>query len=455
VRNPRTHAFFGLEPSGQPPDLILQDELHLISGPLGTIFGLYETAIDSLCSHRGVPPKIIGSTATIRRAEDQVRGLFNRSVAQFPPPVLDWDDSCFAVKDGKVPGRLYVGVTSAGRSPKFTLQGVCGALLQRASESVLPDAAARDPYWTLVAYFNSMRELGGALVMMLDDVNDSIRLYAASHAGERPRPAIDDPREMTSRVRSEEIPGILAELERRYPSQDISVLLATNMISVGVDIPRLGLMVVNGQPKSMAEYIQATSRVGRNEVPGVIFTVYNAGRPRDRAHYESFGTWHQALYREVEATSVTPFAPRARDKALHAAVVALARHLVPGMLDDPPSLDDSRRASVEALLSDLIRRTQATDPEEVDETRTQIGALLDAWAMRGDIRYFWSDYRPRDSLLVSAEKAAEARAIGGSWTHAAIPTPNSMREVEPSVRYRLAERLAPGAEVTDDSRQNR
>jgi hypothetical protein len=125
------------------------------------------------------------------------------------------------------------------------------------------------------------------------------------------------------------------------------------------------------------------------------------------------------------------------------------------MLDDPPSLDDSRRASVEALLSDLIRRTQATDPEEVDETRTQIGALLDAWAMRGDIRYFWSDYRPRDSLLVSAEKAAEARAIGGSWTHAAIPTPNSMREVEPSVRYRLAERLAPGAEVTDDSRQNR
>jgi hypothetical protein len=450
ARKPDSHALFGLGPGEQPPDLILQDELHLISGPLGTVVGLYEAAIDQLCTRAGVPPKIIGSTATIRRADEQVLGLFNRSVAQFPPPVIDWDDSCFAVRDDSVPGRLYVGVTSAGRSPKFALQAVCGALLQRASETVLPDDAARDPYWTLLAYFNSMRELGGALVMMLDDVNDSIQLYASSHPGERPRPAIDDPKELTSRVKSEDIPNILADLERSYPAQDASVVLATNMISVGVDIPRLGLMVVNGQPKSMAEYIQATSRVGRNKVPGVIFTVYNAGRPRDRAHYESFRTWHQSLYREVEATSVTPFAPRARDKALHAAVVILARHLVSGMLADPPVLDDTRRAELETLTAELVRRVQRVDPEEVDETRAQIASILDAWAGRGpSVSRYWDDHRPGQTLLVSAEKAAEARATTGAWTHAAVPTPNSMREVEPSVKYRLVHALARPREGQD------
>src|SRR5262249_16434567 len=160
--------------------------------------------------------------------------------------------------------------------------------------------------WTLLVYFNSMRELGGAHVMMLDDVNDSIDVYAVSH-GQTVRGRIEEPLELTSRVPSHEIPGILARLEENYPQQDVSVVLATNMIPVGVDIPRLGLMVVNGQPKSMAEYIQATSRVGRGLIPGLIVTVYNAGRARDRAHYESFRTWHQALYREVEAASVTPF----------------------------------------------------------------------------------------------------------------------------------------------------
>src|SRR5262249_53360159 len=167
----------------RPPDLILQDELHLISGPLGTVVGLYEASIDQIGSRGGGPPKVIGSTATSRRAREQVLRLFNREVAQFPPPAIDWNDSCFAVKDDSVPGRIYVGVTSAGRSPKFTLQAVCAALMQRAaaSERVLHSDAERDPYWTLVAYFNSMRELGGALVMMLDDVNDSMIVFARSH----------------------------------------------------------------------------------------------------------------------------------------------------------------------------------------------------------------------------------------------------------------------------------
>jgi len=444
VRKSETSAILG--GAGSSPDLVIQDELHLISGPLGTIMGIYESAIDAICARDGLPPKIIGSTATIRRARDQVLRLFDRSVAQFPPPGIDWRDSCFAVVDPAVPGRLYAGLTTAGRSPKFTLQALCAALLQRASEPVLGDAA-RDPFWTLLVYFNSMRELGGAHVMMLDDVNDSIGIYAGSH-GLAPRSRIEEPLELTSRVPSSEIPGILARLEVRYPDQDVSVVLATNMISVGVDIPRLGLMVINGQPKSMAEYIQATSRVGRRDVPGLIVTVYNAGRARDRAHYELFRTWHQALYREVEAASVTPFAPRARDRALHAALVALARHLIPGMRENPV-LSASRREVLERLVLRLHERVESVEPGETDETVAEIRALLDRWEARGDLRDYWNDHGPGRSLLVSAEVAAARAATEGAWQGAALPTLNSMREVEASVRFRLAERLADAGEAHD------
>jgi hypothetical protein len=426
---------------GEPPDLILQDELHLISGPLGTVVGVYEAAIDRICARLGVPPKVVGSTATIRRAEQQVLRLFNREVFQFPPPVLDWSDSCFAVLDEEVPGRVYVGITTVGRSPKFTLQAVCASLLQRANEPAWTDEE-RDPFWTLLTYFNSMRELGGAHVMMLDDVNDSMRIYARSPAVRRP--AVQELLELTSRVSSEDIPEILERLDRPYPRQDVSVVLATNMISVGVDIPRLGLMVVNGQPKSMAEYIQATSRVGRGSVPGLIVTVYNAGRSRDRAHYESFRTWHQALYRDVEATSVTPFAARARDKALHAAIVALARHLVPGLRNDPPTLTPVLRDQLEEFVRSLEERARAVEPGEADAAAAEAADFLDRWERRGPLRTYWVDRRPRSSLLVSAEYAAARVASTGEWTGPAQPTPNTMREVEPSVRLRLVSGLTGG-----------
>src|SRR6185369_8849737 len=164
----------------RPPDLVIQDELHLISGPLGTIAGLYETAFDWLICREGKRPKVIGSTATIRRAAQQVLALFDRTSCQFPPPGIDHDDSGFAVRedDPDKPGRLYVGVTTAGRSAKFALQAVAGALMQSASEAAFPDPGQRDGYSTLLCYFNSLRELGGAIVQMLDDVPDSMDLYA-------------------------------------------------------------------------------------------------------------------------------------------------------------------------------------------------------------------------------------------------------------------------------------
>lgn len=444
TRNPSTRRLLGGGPI-LPPELIIQDELHLISGPLGSMAGLYEAAIDLICTRDGIPPKIIGSTATIRQADDQVRQLFNRTVTQFPPPVLDARDSCFAVEDLDAPGRLYAGVSTAGRSAKFILQAVCASLMQAVSEPILTDSE-RDPYWTLVTYFNALRELGGALVMLQDDVLDSMANYARLH-GQPVRKLDEEPMELTSRVDQANIPQYLMDLERRFPDQPCATVLATNMISVGVDIPRLGLMVVNGQPKGMSEYIQATSRVGRNRVPGLVLTVYNVARPRDRSHFEAFCTWHQTLYREVEATSVTPFAPRARDRALHAAIVALARHRVSG-LHERPGLSATGRATLEQLIDELIERIQAVDSEEVQGSRLDSASFLDQWQGLGSqLVDYWSDYKPAGSLLVSAEQVATVKASTGRWIFPARATPNSMREVEAGVKFRMTPVLKPREEA--------
>lgn len=434
TRNSDTSGFFGVVGRCEPPDLIIQDELHLISGPLGSMAGLYESAIDLVCSERGHTPKIIGSTATIKRASVQVRQLFDRGVFQFPPSGLDADDSCFAVADRTVPGRLYLGITTAGRSAKFTLQAVCGCLLQAAGNDNVPESL-RDDYWTLVAYFNSLRELGGAHVMMLDDVPKSCANYAARVA--QPPRQIEEPAELTSRLSQAEIPEVLERLGCSFKDGAPDVLLSTNMISVGVDVPRLAMMVVNGQPKSTAEYIQATSRVGRAAVPGVIVTVFNAGKPRDRSRYETFSTWHQCLYRDVEPSSVTPFAPRAVDKAARAVVAAIAKHLVPGM-SDSPVLDPAKREKLASLLDFVFRRVDDLDPEETGHVQNFIETMLDAWERKVTLGCYWSDVHldMRRPLLISAEKHAALKAAGRErrdiW-----PAPNSMRDVEPSTAFQL------------------
>ncbi len=433
VRRTEVNGLFGLG-TGSPPDLILQDELHLISGPLGTLAGLYEVAIDRMISSRGTPPKVIGSTATIHRASEQVKALFNRRTAQFPPPCLDAEDSGFAVVDHGSTGRLFAGVTTAGRSAKFTLQAVSASLLQAASGCTSNDAV-RDPYWTLVAYFNSLRELGGALVLMQDDVNDSVGILSRRRGEPPRRPELIE--ELTSRLTQAEVRDMLDRLAIRVGSGGaLDVVLATNMLSVGVDIPRLGLMLVNGQPKGIAEYIQATSRIGRGGVAGLVVTVLNNAKARDRSHYESFATWHGTLYRDVEPTSVTPFAPRSRDRALHAVLVALVRHLVPGMLERP-GLDGNTIAAARELIADIVERARAVDPDEAAVGR-ELRRFLDDWELRQP-RSYWSR-RVSSSLLQDAERAAAARAMGRLPGHAR-PTLNSMRSVDASSPFTLAERL--------------
>ena len=206
VRRKETARLFGVGTSAQP-QLILQDELHLIAGPLGTLAGLYEAALDLILSANGSRPKIIGSTATIRRADEQVLALFDRRTCQFPPPGLSAEDSGFAIIDQSHAGRCYVGVTTAGRSAKFALQAVMASLLQTAANGL--SVRERDPYWTLVAYFNSLR-LGGALVLAQDDVNDTLQQLARARNEQARRP--EAIQELTSRRTQLEIRDMLNRL---------------------------------------------------------------------------------------------------------------------------------------------------------------------------------------------------------------------------------------------------
>lgn len=359
-----------------PPELIVQDELHLISGPLGTLTGLYETAVDVAAGR----PKVIASTATIRRAREQGRALFDRrDVAQFPPAGIDARDSWFAVEAPArdKASRRYVGLLAPGTSQATLLVRAYASLLHHASR-IEGDAAVRDAYWTLVGYFNSLRLLAAAELQVRDDVQDRLKLLTDRDGAESGVRSTEMLAELTSRVASSRIPAQLKALETRYPDPNaLDVVLATNMISVGVDVDRLGLMAVLGQPQTTAEYIQATSRVGRRH-PGLVAVLYNSARSRDRSHYEGFVPYHSALYRQVESTSVTPFSPRARDRALHAVFVGLARLTIPNARPNAAaSRVESFLGELIGLRTTLVNRARSVAGGVGDEARKQAAATAE------------------------------------------------------------------------------
>lgn len=415
----QAYKLFNLDLDGTPPpDLIVQDELHLISGPLGTLAGLYESAIEIAASSGGHTPKIVASTATIRRADDQSRSLFAREVRQFPPPATDARDSFFAVEAPRTDKgtRAYTGIMSPGTSQTTLLVRTYARLLQ---SGVAVDGAdrARDPYWTLVGYFNSLRVLGGARMQVHNDVED--RLKQIVGPGQTPRD-IDQVIELTSREPSSDIPGHLRQLTVSFPNPDaLDVVLATNMISVGVDIDRLGLMVVMGQPQGTSEYIQATSRVGRR-VPGLVVVLLNAARTRDRSHFEAFAGYHGALYRQVESTSVTPFSPRARDRALHAVVVALARIMVPGLRgNDSAAGIDGYLSELEILRAKLLERVATVAASDAENVAAQIDGIVERWRQRAaavpHLRY-WDEQKPGEALLNDVASPGDEDAFPTLWS---------------------------------------
>ena len=343
------------------PDLIIQDELHLITGPLGSMVGLYETAVDYLVRRSGgagTVPKIICSTATIRGADEQVRRLFNRDPPQkFPPPGIDRDDSFFWWESDK-PGREHVGVSFSHRSSKYSLARVYASLLQKAKAlSAALESNEIDPYWTLVGYFNSIRELGGSIRLVEDDVVSNIQFITTSIHG-RPKSEMRNPgrsgsgmEELTGRVGQGGIRDIREKLEKTKDDLGcINTLLATNMISVGIDIERLGLMVVHGQTKNSSEYVQATGRIGRRpQIPGLVFTLYNPYKPRDLSHYENFTGYHSMLQRDVEPSTLTPFSAGAVERGIHSVLISMIRLTIPRLSGRNRAGEFERRDANEAI----------------------------------------------------------------------------------------------------------
>ena len=465
VDSPAPGAGSDALPGGlRPPELIVQDELHLIAGPLGTMVGLYETMVEALCLDRSeaqvVRPKIIAATATVRRAHKQIQALFARTDTQvFPPPGVDAWETFFARVEHRGPKRMYVGVAAGGRPIKRILINTYLALLAAAEKTYDrsaegPGVPPGDPYMTLAGYFNSLRELGGMRRLVEDEIHGRVREmvlrkpedWVGPHPWFARRTIGLEPVELTSRESTAKIAQHKEHLGRHFNEDGhVDVCLASNMISVGVDIDRLGLMVVAGQPKTTSEYIQASSRVGRQERwPGLVVTVYNLHKPRDRSHYEHFGAYHSSFYRNVESQSLTPFSGPAIERGFAGTVVGMTRLgetalTPPKAVQELPRYRKAAEAVVEAIAERARLHTRDSSGERLaQELRARGKALLDSWETilsqaaegAGERRYSpWDELKEGKALLHTVGDADDVKDQHERKFHA----PTSMRDVEASV----------------------
>lgn len=434
---PEAKQIFGLDKNGhrqfRPPNLIIQDELHLISGPLGSIAGFYESIIEDLCTDKNsehrVKPKIVASTATIRRYSEQVKGLYGRNdVLLFPPHGLDASDSFFgrfAVEKDTgnfAQGRMYVGIHAPGLGSMQTVQVRTSSALLQAAKDI--EESKRDPWFTLLMFFNSLRELGTSVSLFQSDVVDY--LYSLiSRKGKERKDKRNFPHvmELTSRLRKDEIPLALSKLEQSFDSHfPVDVCLASNIIEVGVDISRLSLLVVVGQPKSTSQYIQITGRVGRRweTHPGLVVTLYGSTKSRDRSHFERFQSYHQKLYAEVEPISVTPFSIAVLKRSLPAVLVAHARQISSNNLQPNPTPD-----AVAETAKILLDRVSVVDPKEAETLQRQITRRLKEWEDLGPTGWLFSQKDDDGRLMYRAGQWVPSEVRRVSWSVA-----QSMRDVD-------------------------
>jgi hypothetical protein len=481
----------------RPPDLIIQDELHLISGALGTTVGLFESAVDELCTWitpatTEAGPKIVASTATTKRAAEQVRGVFARDLEIFPPQVIDIVDTFFSrqvpVTEAN-PGRRYLGVCAHGVRLKSAEIRLAEILLIAGQTLFDSYGAPADPYMTLVGYFNATRELAGMRRYLDDDVATRVRRHG-KRKGLSDRligaTALLTIQELTSRISSGDISDVLKRLEigfdpeldttarrrainehfrevlnanrgkvprktdklalrpiaerwdqrRKSDRIPVDTVLATSMLQVGVDISRFGLMVVTGQPKNTAEYIQASSRVGRDvNRPGLVVTLYNWTRPRDLAHYEDFEHYHATFYRQVEALSVTPFTRRSLDRGATAAFVAAVRQVADNHSRNGDAYDvDLDNTLVQRVISRMLVRAEAVAGDRGrGYLAERLKRLKDIWnqAKTGSTRLGYDKGSSAQQCLVGLLR----RPGEGGWTDTTVG--QSMRETENEINLLL------------------
>ena len=444
-----TQNLFGTTRNGydcSPPDLIIQDELHLISGPLGSLVGLYDQLLRTLCSKEH-PVKIAVSTATISNADQQISRLYgNRSHQVVPPPEIQWGDSFFMStnEDPKV-SRKYLGVFNGSLSPVVSSINTASALLQ--SSAFRPDISKADdesidPYKTLVWYFNSIRELAYSISSRWN-IESRVNFLANSvdkYLGKKFRRRFEyaNLQELTSRKTAPEIKNIKENLTTAYKQEyekgdkrSVDVLFATNMISVGVDIPRLGLMMVNGLPKTSSEYIQASSRVGRKH-PGLVITSYNINKSRDRSHYEYFRSMHEGLYRYVEPTSVTPFSAGARKKGLAGVFFAYLMHIHP--TEDPTDFSPDEMNEAKKWIIDIV--TQVHPEENIGVIDSEINQVIKAYKDNQDHITEWGNMVGNDDSTITSLMGTFSDSKKKSKRHV-FDILTSLRNVDRDVSVRI------------------
>ena len=452
---PKAKSLFGGDQENAAPDLIIQDELHLITGPLGSAVGIYEVLIDELCKHNGGRPKIVASTATISHAGQQCNALYGcgeDNVFQFPVQGTSYRDSFFAHEEPDAIGRKYIGLYGSAASTSATASIAAFASLIYAAKAInVNEEKERDPYWTNLAYFGSMRELGQAATWFMTDIKERLetiykwRMEASLDGTKRRYIYGSGQAELTSRMANDEIPKILKKLEEGYSGNTerfgddnsekreypLDVCLATNMVSVGVDVPRLGLMTVTGQPKTMAEYIQATSRVGRdaNHAPGIVYIIYNTAKSRDKSHYEKFQSQHGKLYYSVEPTSITPFSEPMRERALPAIFAAIHRLIYMSAEKREKATYVPSEDECDAIAEIIAERAKGIDPDETEAIKRQLKQC----------RREWDDWRPEvysyEPVGSRCDKGAPlliwaGSAKPGAWKCKGWKAPTSMRSVD-------------------------
>lgn len=253
-----------------------------------------------------------------------------------------------------------------------------------------------DNYWTIVSYYNSLKDVG----KINNKVGDEILVNTASlqarlfgrnnqwtynHFGLQGRTE-----ELTSRIPSSKIKAILKQLENKFELIDngdyrnvssdvIDLVLTTNMFSVGIHVGRLNLMLINGMPKNITEYIQASSRIGR-DVEGLVVTLLDSNRARDKSYFEHFVPFHQAFYKSIEPLSVTPFTENTIDKMLTTLMIAFVRHKFSNLNKNK----DAQNFKKEYInpLKEYLKARFNNNPSEVSFFEGRIDVLANDWEER-------------------------------------------------------------------------
>ena len=440
-RGARRRGSAAVEWGLERPDLVIQDELHLIEGPLGSMVGAYESAVDFLSSGNGPPVKYLASTATISNPADHVRTITGRNLMLFPP--LGENGDRFFIRDREAhqlddadPGRLYAGVCCPGRGPLTPMIRIWARLAQTAYERRDPPADI-DRFWTLTGYFNSVREMAGMRAAYMQDIPEWIEHI--SPAGRRELD-IDASIELSSRTGSARLPSVLDMLDREYRGEPGSVdaLFTTSMFGTGVDVSRIGLMLVNGQPKTTTSYVQATGRVGRQS-GALVVTFLRASRPRDLNHYEFFSKYHLQLHRFVEPVTAYPFASGMLYKVLGPVALGMLRNMraprVEWGSEDANVIKDNREAGELERINGYLRDRAAMQPGEKRPAEDVVPEKLNSWWDRWtsmadeDDNIVFSNYGGGKSTVVLGCQRNRKAAVVFS------DVPTSLRELEDETEF--------------------